>query len=78
MKIDSRVCFLSKSHCAVKVGLIFIHVLLKNVTWSTISDDIVLQLIRGGFAARPQSDLLQTQEPVPGDILQDDTAGLPG
>lgn len=47
-------------------------------TRSMINDDIVLELICCGFAARPQSNLLQTQELVPGDIFQDDTAGLPG
>lgn len=43
-----------------------------------MNDDILLELIYCGFMAWPQSNLLQTQKSVPGDIFQDDTAGLPG
>lgn len=47
----------SKPHCIVKVGLIFIHVLLKKCdtsTKGTIDDDTVLKLIHCGFTAWPQ------------------------
>lgn len=47
-------------------------------TRSMINDDIVLKLICRGFTVQPQSNLLQTPKLVPGDIFQDDTAGLPG
>lgn len=47
-------------------------------TRSTINDDILLELICCGFMTWPQSNLLQTQKLVPGDIFQDDAAGLPG
>lgn len=47
-------------------------------TRSPINDDILLELICCVFMAWPQSNLFQTQKLVPGDIFQDDTAGLPG
>lgn len=42
------------------------------------NDDILLELICCGFTAWSQSNLLSTQNLVPGDIFQDDTVGLPG
>ena len=47
-------------------------------TRSMINDDILLELIRCGFMAWPQSNLLQTQKLVPGDIFKMTQLGCRG